>query len=106
MSSIKDTHGSCGEVEMTENDIALMVCSHAPLSYYRFLCPKCQENVQKPATDEIIRLLMSGGVRPTVWEVPPEAFEHHYGEPLTEDEYLDFKLAIADEDLLAALIGV
>ena len=54
---------TCGEVELTSADITLMVCSHAPLSYYAFDCPRCSDEIRKPADDHVISLLISGGVK-------------------------------------------
>ena len=64
---------------MTSKDVSLMVCSHPPLSYYAFACPSCREEVRKPADDHVISLLMSGGVRAQVWELPAEALEPKVG---------------------------
>ncbi|HVB27727.1 MAG TPA: hypothetical protein VNE21_07440 [Mycobacteriales bacterium] len=102
MTTIKASCPSCGEVELTSADIALRVCSHAPLSYYAFNCPKCTDEVRKPADDHVVSLLMSGGVRAEVWEVPAEALEPKYGPGLTYDDLLDFVLILSQEDLLAA----
>lgn len=102
MTTIKASCPTCGEVELTSKDIALRVCSHAPLSYYAFDCPKCRDEVRKPADDHIISLLMSGGVRAQVWEVPPEALEPKAGPNLTYDDLLDFVLHLSREDGLAA----
>ena len=49
MTTIKASCPTCGEVELTPADVSLMVCSHAPLSYYAFCCPTCREEVRKPA---------------------------------------------------------
>lgn len=92
----------CGEVELTSRDISLMVCNHAALSYYRFDCPTCRDEVQKPADDHIISLLMSGGVRAHVWEIPAEALETHSGLPLSYDDLLDFVLQLSARDTLSA----
>ena len=43
MTTIKASCPTCGEVELTPADVSLMVCSHAPLSYYAFCCPTCSE---------------------------------------------------------------
>jgi predicted RNA-binding Zn-ribbon protein involved in translation (DUF1610 family) len=102
MTTIKASCPSCGEVELTNADITLMVCSHAPLSYYAFSCPTCTDEVRKHADDHVISLLMSGGVRPTVWEVPAEALEAHAGTRISYDDLLDFALLMADDDMLAA----
>jgi hypothetical protein len=103
MTTIKASCHSCGEIELTSNDVTLRVASHAPMSYYQFTCPTCTELVRKPADDHIVSLLMSGGVRAEVWEVPAEALEPKDGPGLTYDDLLDFVISLNTEDLLSAL---
>ena len=102
MTTIKASCPTCGEVELTPADVSLMVCSHAPLSYYAFTCPGCAEEVRKPADDHVVSLLVSGGVPATVWDVPAEALEPRTGPALTYDDLLDLALQLAGTDLLAA----
>ncbi len=102
MTTIKASCPSCGEVELTAKDITLKVCSSAALSYYAFDCPKCEDEVRKPADDHVISLLMSGGVRAQVWEIPAEALEPKPGPRLSYDDLLDFVLHLGADDLLAA----
>jgi len=101
MTTIKASCPSCGEVELTPADVSLMVCSHAPLSYYAFTCPGCADEVRKPADDHVVSLLVSGGVPATVWDVPAEALEPRSGGALTYDDLLDFALQLSRTDLLA-----
>jgi hypothetical protein len=101
MTLIKASCPSCGEVELTPADVSLMVCSHAPLSYYAFECTGCNSEVRKPADDHVVSLLVSGGVPATVWEVPAEALEAHEGPSLSYDDLLDFCLHLGTTDLLA-----
>ncbi len=103
MTTIKATCPTCGEVELTHDDVRLMVCSSETLSYYAFDCPGCVDEVRKPADDHVISLLMSGGVKATVWELPAEVLETKSGPRLTYDDLLDFAVALAAEDLLAGL---
>jgi rRNA maturation protein Nop10 len=98
VTTIKATCPRCGEVQLTPRDIELRVCTHAPASYYVFTCPQCCEDVQKPADDRIIQLLISGGVRATVWELPEEVLEPRTGPPLTHDDLLDFHLLLERPD--------
>jgi predicted RNA-binding Zn-ribbon protein involved in translation (DUF1610 family) len=102
MTTIKASCPSCGEVELTPADVSLMVCSHAPLSYYAFSCPSCSEEIRKPADDHVVSLLVSGGVPANVWEVPGEALEAKEGPALSYDDLLDFALHLGTTDLLAA----
>jgi hypothetical protein len=102
MTTIKVSCPTCGEVERTSRDITLRVCNHAPLSYYSFICPSCRTEVRKPADDYIISLLMSGGVRAQIWEVPAEVLEPKVGPVLNYDDLLDFVLQIGLDDFLSA----
>jgi hypothetical protein len=101
MTTIKASCPSCGEIELTPADVSLMVCSHAPLSYYAFTCPGCSDEVRKPADDHVVSLLVSGGVPATVWDVPAEALEPRTGPALTYDDLLDLALRLESTDLLA-----
>jgi predicted RNA-binding Zn-ribbon protein involved in translation (DUF1610 family) len=103
MTTIKASCPTCGEVELTPADVALMVCSHAPMSYYAFACPDCSEEVRKPADDHVVSLLVSGGVPAQVWDRPAEVLEHGSGPALTYDDLLDFALRLAETDLIADL---
>ena len=101
MTTIKASCPGCGEVELTSKDVTLMVCNHAPQSYYTFTCPKCSEAVRKPADDHVVSLLVSGGVPAQVWELPAEALEPHTGPVITYDDLLDFALELNASDFLA-----
>ena len=102
LTTIKASCPTCGEVELTSADITLRVCNHAPLSYYAFTCPACHDEVRKPADDHIVSLLMSGGVRAQVWEIPAEALEAKSGPALNYDDLLDFVLQLGRDDMLSA----
>lgn len=102
MTTIKASCPTCGEVELTPADVALMVCSHAPMSYYSFCCPTCTEEIRKPADDHVVSLLVSGGVPAQVWELPAEVLEVRTGPVLTYDDLLDFALELASTDLISA----
>ncbi len=103
MTTIKASCPDCGEVELTPADVSLMVCTQPLLSYYAFDCPRCATQVRKPADDHVVSLLVSGGIRPTVWDLPAEARETKQGGALTYDDLLDFALHLGTTDLLAAV---
>ena len=98
MTTIRATCPTCGEVELTPDDIELRVCTHSPASYYQFSCPLCSEQVQKPADDRVVQLLISGGVSATVWELPEEANETRSGPVFTFDDLLDLHLLLEEPD--------
>ncbi len=104
MTTIKASCPTCGEVELTPPDVSLIVCSHAPLSYYSFAARPAQVEVRKPADDHIVSLLVSGGVPAQVWALPGEALELKEGPRLSYDDLLDFALQLGTTDLLAAAL--
>lgn len=107
MTTIKATCPTCGDVDLTTDDVRLRVCSIPELSYYAFDCPQCTEEVRKPADDSVVTVLIAGGVVAEVWEVPEEYFETHAGPALNYDDLLDFVTALsATDDLIAALTVV
>ena len=105
MSAVRIKLQSGKDLELTPADVSLMVCSHAPLSYYAFECQTCGCEVRKPADDHVVSLLVSGGVPATVWDVPAEAMEHRSGPRLSYDDLLDFALQLGQSDLLASFAG-
>ena len=100
---IRATCPDCGEVELRGPDVALKVCTQAERSFYAFTCPDCLVLITKPADDRIVRLLVSGGVRPEFWEPPAELLERHDGPALDYDDLLDLHLLLASPDWWSAL---
>lgn len=103
MTSIKATCPTCGEVELTAEEVTVVVCSsHAQLSYYAFDCAGCVQQVRKPADRRVVSLLVAGGVVVTHWQVPAEFLEAKSGPALTYDDLLDFALRLKGTTRLAA----
>ena len=102
MTTIKASCPMCADVTLTPIQIKLVVSNRAELTNYSFSCPQCQERVTKSADDDVVALLISGGVSVERWDLPAEALEEHTGAPLTYDELLDFALLLSHDDLLAA----
>ena len=81
----------------------LLVCSRPEWSTYAFTCPTCTDEVKKP-DEEVVALLISGGVVAKPWHIPSEALETHPGPRLTYDDLLDFALWLDHHDTLAASV--
>lgn len=90
MATIKATCPLCGEVDLTPADVDLRLGASFPRNTYCFSCPQCGDFVEKMADDRVIRLLLSGGVMPTLVSFPAEALETHEGPPITHDDLLTF----------------
>ncbi|MGQ7296907.1 hypothetical protein [Quadrisphaera sp. KR29] len=102
MTTIKASCPTCGDVELTPPQVRLVVCTVAEWSFYAFGCPRCVEEVRKHATDDVVRLLTTGGVPAERWSVPAEALEEHTGPSIGWDDVLDFTLALETADVVAA----
>ncbi len=96
MTIIKASCSTCGDVELSPNDVRLVVSTVADRSFYAFTCPLCAERVRKDASREVVRLLTAGGLKPEHIVVPAEALEERPSTPLTWDDALDFSSWIDD----------
>jgi hypothetical protein len=104
MTSIRTKCPHCGEVEMQARGVLLTVEPVSGEGTYTFVCPLCDQVVEKPADRRIASLLMSIGVEveereaATVdVEVKPE------GPPFTLDDMIDFHFLLDQEDWFEAL---
>ncbi len=102
MTTIRATCPVCGDVELKPVELRLLVCSRPDWSSYAFTCPTCTDEVKKPADEEVVALLISGGVVAKPWHIPSEALEAKGGPALTYDDLLDFALWLDNHDALAA----
>ena len=102
MTVIKATCPSCGDVELTPQQIRLVTSNLPDGSYYSFTCDACGDLVRKPAGAEVVRLLRVGGVVAERVHVPAEALEEHPGPPLTYDDLLDFGTWLQTATTIAA----
>ncbi len=104
MTTIKATCPGCGEVDLAADDILLRISgSSSAGNSYGFSCPTCQEFVQKPADERVVRLLLSGGVIPVPVHVPAEVLEPKTGPAFTYDDLLDFHEKLESDDWFAEL---
>jgi hypothetical protein len=104
MTTIRATCPTCGDVELKPAELRLSVCTRPEWSTYAFTCPTCTDEVKKPADEEVVALLISGGVIARPWHIPAEALEAHDGPTLSYDDLLDFALALDGHDALAGIV--
>ena len=105
MTTIKATCPGCGEVDLTADDILLRIGAQSAGNTYGFSCPDCGDFVQKPADDRVVRLLLSGGVMPTLDHVPAEALEARNGPPINHDDLLSFHDLLESDGWFDELLG-
>ena len=98
MTTIRASCPSCGDVDLTVEDVSVHVCSDDRRGSYSFRCPECQLAVSKPAEPNVVDILVSSGVRMAVWQLPAELFETRVGPAINHDDLLDFHQLLIDED--------
>jgi hypothetical protein len=105
MATIKATCPMCGDVDLVPRQVRVRVVEAVEESHsrctYAFGCPVCHEDVEKPADEEVVRLLTSAGVRIDRVPVPAEAREAHQGGPIGYDDLLDLVLYLETHDAIA-----
>lgn len=112
MTRIRATCPSCGEVELSPEDVVLRLVRSAEGaiatgSNYRFCCPDCAQQVTKPADERVADLLRTGGVA-----IEDHASGDRYpeqrpdGPPLTLDDLLDLHLLLEDDRWFDRLVAL
>jgi len=97
VATIRASCPTCGDVELTTRDVTVQVCSSNNEGSYSFLCPHCRLAVSKPAEARIVDLLVSSGVRLSVWHMPAELDEPRSGDPISYDDLLEFHFQLQQE---------
>src|SRR6202011_1506136 len=79
VATIRASCPTCGDVELTSRDVVVRVCAADNGGSSAFRCPTCRLAVSKLADPKIVDLLVSSGVRLSVWHLPAELGESHDG---------------------------
>jgi predicted RNA-binding Zn-ribbon protein involved in translation (DUF1610 family) len=95
---VRATCPTCGDVELTVDQVQVQVCVTTALSTYSFLCPDCSMIVNKEASDSIVKSLTSAGSRLVTWSLPAELEEPKAGPRINHDDLLEFHLALESDD--------
>lgn len=98
VATIRASCPTCGDVELTSRDVTVQVCAANNQGSYAFRCPECTFAVSKLAEQRIVDLLVSSGVRLSVWNLPAEMEEPRYGPAISYDDLLDFHLLLQQDD--------
>ncbi|HZN12860.1 MAG TPA: hypothetical protein VFB78_01220 [Acidimicrobiales bacterium] len=98
---MRATCPTCGDVELTVDQLTAIVCATNNEGSYAFQCPECGMAVVKEAEAHVVELLASAGVRLSVFELPAELEEPHLGQPLTHDDLLAFHDRLQGDDWFA-----
>jgi hypothetical protein len=95
---VRATCPTCGDIELTVDQVQVQVCVTTAQSTYSFLCPACAFIVNKEANDSIVESLTSAGSRLVAWSLPAELDEPKVGPRITHDDLLEFHMALEGGD--------
>lgn len=112
MTSIRTNCPRCGEVEMEASLVLLTVETASGEGTYSFVCPVCEDLVQKAADHKIVELLRTAGVETAVASTASaDAKAAHPSRaasqlpPLTLDDLIDFHFALQRDDWMGDLLA-
>ena len=105
VATIRASCPTCGDVELTSRDVSVQVCASNNQGSYAFRCPECMLAVSKLAEQRIVDLLVSSGVRLSVWSMPAELEERREGPPISYDDLLDFHLLLQEDNWFERLLN-
>ncbi|HSH59337.1 MAG TPA: hypothetical protein VK988_06780 [Acidimicrobiales bacterium] len=84
-------------MELSIGEVQLMMCASTSEGSYVFRCPTCHLIVSKAAEENVVDVLVASGVHLSVWHLPAELDEAHYGPPIGYDELLEFHFQLRDD---------
>ena len=97
MAWIRASCSTCGDVELSIDEVQLMMCASTSQGSYVFTCPTCHLIVSKEAEEKVVDVLVASGVRLSVWRLPAELNEEHYGPAIGYDELLEFHFELCGD---------
>jgi len=103
MATIRASCETCGDVEVTSDDVTVRVCSDDSAGTYTFTCPECGDLIVRGAEAHIVELLVTSGVRLVIWHMPEELREPRVGKPIDHDDLLDFHTLLQRDDWMDTL---
>jgi hypothetical protein len=89
----------CGEVDLSPEQMWVVLAEPVDRSHYGFRCPGCATSSLHPA-DVATLALLAGLVPVETMLVPLEALEEASGPALTSDDLIDLMVALESHDLV------
>jgi hypothetical protein len=115
MTTIRAKCPSCGDVGMAANEMSLHLHPSGDRGAYRFTCPECREEVNKPASRKTVAVLIAAGVE-TASRIEEEVarpelpFEDRGPDPdaaaFTLDDVIAFHFELLDDEALAGAFAL
>src|SRR4051812_47743739 len=102
MTTIRTTCPRCSEVDLEPEKIILHIDESAE-GTYRFICPTCENTIEKPANRKVIALLLAAGVELDEEQPVAKVVGHELNPaaPFTFDDLIEFHELLRDDERLA-----
>ena len=105
MAVIRATCNDCGDIELAPSEVQVRVCLDDQRASYAFRCPTCTHPVARQVENRLVELLASSGSPVSLWHLPAELEETHWGPAISHDDLLDFhELLTRDESWFESLL--
>lgn len=105
MAVIRASCPDCGDVELTTDQVRVVLCSTNNQGSYTFQCPSCLLVVNKAAQSRVVDILLASGVALAIWRMPAELDEPRTGPPISHDDLLAFHFDLERSDCMTELTG-
>lgn len=106
MAVIRATCNDCGDIELAPREVQVRVCLDDQRASYSFRCPTCLHPVARQVESRLVELLASSGSPVSLWHLPAELEEVHWGPAISHDDLLDFhELLTHDENWFESLLA-
>ncbi|HET9724827.1 MAG TPA: hypothetical protein VFR44_13445 [Actinomycetota bacterium] len=111
MTAIRIKCPTCGEVDLSPEEMSLFMAPSGERLSYSFTCPECALEVDRPASRKTAALLIAAGVETIPLPIEDEPVlppEDHSPDPdappLTLDDLIELHFLLQDDDALAELV--
>ncbi|HEU4354857.1 MAG TPA: hypothetical protein VFT27_04640 [Actinomycetota bacterium] len=111
MTAIRIKCPTCGEVDLTPEEMSLFMAPSGERLSYSFTCPECSLEVDRPASRKTAALLIAAGVEtiPLPMDDEPtlpseDRSPNPDAPPLTLDDLIELHFLLQDDDALAELV--
>ncbi|HEX5950618.1 MAG TPA: hypothetical protein VFZ96_06415 [Actinomycetota bacterium] len=110
MTAIRIKCPTCGEVDLSPEEMSLFMAPSGDRLSYSFTCPECSLEVDRPASRKTAALLIAAGVETIPIDdepvLPPEdRSPAPDAPPLTLDDLIELHFLLQDDRALAELAG-
>ena len=105
VATIRATCSTCGDVELSSDDMQVLVCNTDKSAAYAFRCPVCRLMITKPTDHRVVDVLVSSGVVMRSWDMPAEMLEVHAGPAIDWDDILEFHFLLSEEGGVERALG-